>query len=70
MASGDGVRWHCPNRECNWSMVATMTGESEVAPWCICGSQMQKAEIVPAFRYLDFLREDTVLEKETGLEEE
>jgi hypothetical protein len=31
MSNGDGVHGQSPNRDCNWSMVATKGGEGEVA---------------------------------------
>ena len=70
MSSRDGVHWHCSNRDCNWSFVATMPGEEEEAPRCVCGSVMEKGETVPAFQYLDFLREETMVEEEAGVEKE
>jgi hypothetical protein len=56
--SNSSMRWHCPNRDCNWSMVATTTEDGE-APRCICGSPMEKIEPVPVLTYLDFLRGET-----------
>jgi len=58
MSSGGGTHWHCPNRDCNWFMVATMAEEGDAVPRCVCGSLMQKAEVRSALGYLDFLREE------------
>lgn len=65
-----GVHWHCPNRECNWSFVAGMPGDGEAAPRCVCGNLMREGEMVPAFRYLDFLREELNSEEKVGTEKE
>jgi hypothetical protein len=67
MSNRDG----CPNQDCNWTMVATPgTNESSTEPRCICGRTMQKGDAVPAFHYLDFLRDDTAEGREAGAEEE
>lgn len=70
MTNQDGVRWRCPNRDCDWCMVATMPIGAETTPRCVCGSVMEKAESVPAFRYLDFLRFDREIEVETGTDKD
>ncbi|HUN60704.1 MAG TPA: hypothetical protein VMU53_01885 [Candidatus Sulfotelmatobacter sp.] len=71
MSNGDGIRWHCPNRDCSWTMVATPgTDESATQPRCICGRTMQKGDAVPAFHYLDFLRDDTAEGEEAGADKE
>ena len=67
MSNTERARWRCPNRDCNWFMVATMVEELE-APRCVCGAVMQKAEPVPVFGYLDFLRGEVAIE-EFGKEE-
>ncbi|HTZ49736.1 MAG TPA: hypothetical protein VMH20_19255 [Verrucomicrobiae bacterium] len=67
MSKKDGIRWHCPNRDCNWTVVAIPdAGEIPAEPRCICGRTMQRGDAVPAFHYLDFLRDDTADEKEAG----
>jgi len=55
MSESNGVYWYCPNRDCNWSFVATHV--SEPAPLCLCGQRMKRGEVIPVFQYLDFLRE-------------
>jgi len=68
MSNNESARWRCPNRDCDWSMVATMA-EGVEAPRCVCGVVMQKAEAVLVFNYLDFLHEDAAINKELGKEE-
>lgn len=51
-------------------MVGTIAKEGESAPRCVCGSAMQRAEEVPVFTYLDFLRGETAIEEEAGGKEE
>jgi len=68
MTASDGVRWYCPNRDCNWSFVGT-TG-TDVAPHCVCGKQMRRGDAVPAFHYLDFLRESSVENEALEVEKE
>jgi hypothetical protein len=51
-------------------MVATVAEEGEATPRCACGSLMQKAEVVSALRYLDFLREEAAIKEEVGIEKE
>lgn len=70
MSNNERARWCCPNRDCNWSMVGTIAKEGESAPRCVCGSAMQRAEEVPVFTYLDFLRGETAIEEEAGGKEE
>lgn len=70
MLSSEGVRWHCPNRDCNWSFVATAVEKSETGPRCVCGSTMKKEGAVPALHYLDFLREGLGDEVVTRTEKE
>lgn len=55
MSKADGAYWHCPNRDCNWSMVSALEMEGE-APRCVCGILMEKRELLPVFSYMDFLR--------------
>jgi hypothetical protein len=43
--------------------------EEVAAPRCVCGVVMQKAEPVPVFSYLDFLRGEAAIEEELGKEE-
>jgi hypothetical protein len=69
MANGAGARWHCPNRDCNWSVVA-LAGEEEAAPRCVCGNKMKMGGVVPAFRYLDFLKGEAGITEEAGIEKE
>lgn len=57
MSDSNGIRWHCPNRDCDWSFVATTSIEGEAVRRCVCGRTMEKVDAVPAFQYLDFLRE-------------
>ena len=58
MSGNDGVYWHCTDRSCNWSFVATDRGTNEGAePQCVCGKAMVRGKVVPIFHYLDFLRE-------------
>jgi hypothetical protein len=53
----DGVRWYCPNQDCNWSFVAMAASASGLEPQCVCGTSMKREDAVPVFHYLDFLRE-------------
>jgi hypothetical protein len=64
MASS-GVRWYCPNRDC-WSFVATVPVSEEQGPRCVCGWRMKRGDTVPAFHYLDFLREDSTFAHTLG----
>jgi len=59
MAKEESARWHCPNRDCNWFMVAAAAEEGDVAPKCICGTEMKKSVTVQALSYLEFLRDQT-----------
>ena len=68
MSNSDRARWCCPNRDCDWSMVATVADGGE-APRCVCGNVMQKAQAVPVFSYLDFLHEEAA-NTEPGIDEE
>jgi len=68
MSVGKGIHWHCPNRDCNWSIAATGPAEGGAPPRCVCGSVMRRTEVAPVFRYLDFLREETAKEEEAGIE--
>lgn len=70
MSGGNVVRWQCPNRECEWSLVATVMADEKDAPRCLCGSQMKKKTGTQGFRYLDFLREGMATEEEAGIEKE
>ena len=58
MPNTSGIRWLCPSRDCQWSMVTTVTTEDGSAPRCVCGHTMQQVEMVPAMSYLEFLRGD------------
>lgn len=69
MSGSRGVRWHCPSRECNWSFVATESGENE-QPQCVCGKPMRRGDVVPVFSYLDFLRDGLSDEEALGMEKE
>jgi hypothetical protein len=69
MSANDGVRWYCPNQDCNWSFVATAL-TNDAAPHCICGRQMKRDDTIPAFHYLDFLREGVAGDEELGVEKE
>jgi hypothetical protein len=64
------VHWRCPNRDCDWSFVEAAPGESAAAPECVCGRAMKRGDAVPAFHYLDFLREDSSSKEVIGLEKE
>lgn len=57
MSGSDGVRWHCPNPDCNWSLVTTQPVHNDSSPRCVCGRTMQRGDAIPAFHYLDFLRD-------------
>lgn len=70
MPNGERVRWCCHNRDCDWSMVGTLAEQGEVPPRCVCGSEMQKAEPVLVFTYLDFLRGETAKQEVPGAKEE
>jgi len=70
MTRDDSVRWRCPNRDCKWSMVATIALPGEPAPRCVCGDVMHKVEAPPAITYLDFLRGGPVGEDKPAAEEE
>jgi hypothetical protein len=61
MGGSDSVRWYCPNRDCNWSFVATIPLGQEQGPRCVCGWTMKHGESIPTFHYLDFLREDSMI---------
>jgi hypothetical protein len=61
MEASDSIRWYCPNRDCNWSFVTATPVSEERGPRCVCGWTMKRGQIVPAFHYLDFLREDSPL---------
>lgn len=65
-----GVRWHCPNRDCNWPFAAGLPGAGEASPRCVCGSLMREQDVVPVFRYLDFLHEGRISEEKVGTEKE
>lgn len=66
MGANDSVRWYCPNRDCNWSFVATIPVSDEQGPRCVCGWTMRRGEIVRTFHYLDFLREESTVGKTVG----
>jgi len=71
MSNKDGIRWHCPDPDCNWTVVATSdAGESLREPRCVCGRTMQRGDAVPAFHYLDFLRDDTANGEEAEADKE
>lgn len=70
MSKGNGVHWHCPNRDCDWPSVSAEAGEEIEAPRCNCGSIMKKVELVPVYRYLDFLRVEPVNHGEVRSEKE
>ncbi len=55
MSESGSVHWYCPNRDCNWSFVGTDASEAE--PLCVCGRRMKRGAVIPAFQYLDFLRD-------------
>jgi hypothetical protein len=63
MSGRNGIRWYCSSRDCNWSFVGTVSGENAEAPRCVCGRPMKCGETIPAFHYLDFLREDVQKEE-------
>jgi hypothetical protein len=42
MNHSDRARWCCPNRECGWSMVGTLSEGEEEPPRCICGGLMER----------------------------
>lgn len=69
MSATSGVRWYCPNRDCNWSFVATITEDSG-EPRCVCGSKMRRGDAVLVFHYLDFLGEDAGVDETLGVEKE
>ncbi len=56
MLKKDGMRWRCPNRDCDWSVVAQAPVPGDGAPKCHCGAEMKRVEVVRVFTYLDFLR--------------
>jgi len=70
MSGNSGIRWYCSNRDCNWSFVGTTSGENAEAPQCVCGQTMRRGEAVPAFHYLDFLRDGLASEERLGAEKE
>lgn len=71
MSNKDGIRWHCPDQSCNWTVVATLdTDDNLTGPRCICGRIMKRGDAVPAFHYLDFLRDDTADGKDAGADKE
>lgn len=70
MSNSERVRWRCPNRDCNWSTVPTVTSGSDPAPRCICGALMHKARLELAFNYLDFLHDEPAANKELRIKEE
>lgn len=57
MNDSSRLRWSCPNPACNWSRVAIVALPGETVPRCVCGERLRKSEPLPAFTYLDFLRE-------------
>jgi len=57
MSNTSGIRWLCPSRDCQWSMVSTITADRR-APRCVCGQLMEQVELVPMMSYLEFLRGD------------
>jgi hypothetical protein len=69
MLKRDGMRWRCPNRDCDWSVVAPTPVAGESAPRCVCGAEMKKVEIVRVFTYLDFLRGEGPVEEEAWSKE-
>lgn len=62
-------RWYCQSRDCNWSFVA-QASEAGAVPHCVCGIKMKKGDTVPAFHYLDFLREETANDEASPSEKE
>jgi len=56
MPTPSGIRWFCPSRDCNWSIVSTVNSASGSAPRCICGQPMKQVDVVPVMSYLEFLR--------------
>ena len=69
MLKRDGMRWRCPNRDCDWSVVAHAPKPDDPAPRCICGTVMKKVEVVRVFTYLDCLRGEGPVEEEVWSEE-
>jgi hypothetical protein len=69
MSNNERARWSCPNRDCNWSMVATVAEGGE-APRCVCGVRMHRVEAIPVFSYLDFLHDEVAVTEELGSKEE
>lgn len=61
MPTSTRIRWFCPSRDCNWSMVSTIRSEDGSAPRCVCGQLMKEADVVPVMSYLEFLRGDADL---------
>ena len=70
MPGDRGVRWQCPDRDCNWSFVGTAVAQHDAGPRCVCGRTMRRGDSVPAFQYLDFLREDPAEEEALEVEKE
>jgi hypothetical protein len=71
MSNRDAIRWHCPDRDCQWTVVAIPDAQQDLQePRCICGRTMQRADVIPAFHYLDFLREEEVDRNDTGADKE
>ena len=70
MPEEESARWCCPNRDCNWFMVAKKTKPAAAAPKCVCGHTMRMVEMLPALSYLDFLHGDVPVMKKAGADEE
>lgn len=68
--SKEEIRWHCPNRDCEWSLVTMTTEKLDDTPQCVCGKTMKRGTAAQAFQYLDFLRDGTATEQAVGPEEE
>jgi hypothetical protein len=68
MLKKDGMRWHCPNRDCDWSVLAQVPATGDAAPRCVCGTEMKRVEVVRVSTYLDFLRGPGPVEEEVSKE--
>jgi hypothetical protein len=69
MNGSNGVRWLCPNRDCNTWFVQPVKKQNDAIPR-ICGSTMRREDGLSVLRYLDFLRDGTASSQEVVADKE
>jgi len=62
-------QWHCANRDCAAPETLHLRRPS-AAPWCSCGSRMERSPASEIFTYLDFLRDEDYQAEEYAAKKE